>query len=80
MEYFVSVSVSVEVEAEDDISAAALGYTILNDKVPIELTLKDLTSPARKVVLNLSQAKQLRSCGRATTSDEHDTLIANLEP
>lgn len=73
------VSVSVEVEAEDDTSAAALGYTVLNDEVPVELTVQGLVSPARTVVFNFSQAKQLRSVGRATTSDELDTLIAKLE-
>lgn len=73
------VSVSVEVEADDDISAASLGYSILNDEVPVELTVLDLASPARTVALTLFQAKQLRSRGRATTSDELDTLMAKLK-
>lgn len=39
-------------------TAAALGYTVLNDEVPIELTGQSVITTARTVVLNLSQAKQ----------------------
>lgn len=53
------VSVSIEVEADDDMSAAAPGYTMLNDEIPVELMVQGLASPARAVVLNLFQAKQL---------------------
>jgi hypothetical protein len=67
--------VSVEVDAEDDIEAAALGFTLLNDETPRTLAVRNAAGVSKDIKLNYTTAMDLRRVGRAVSQKDLNRIL-----
>jgi hypothetical protein len=70
-----TVSVSVEVDAENDIEAAALGFTLLNDETPRTLSIRNAAGVSKDIKLHYTMAMDLKRVGRAPSQKDLDRII-----
>lgn len=66
------IAVSIEVEADNEDTAAQLGYTFLNGRVPTELVVSNSKGLVKRIKLDPGMAKGMKSLGRATNDDQDE--------